>query len=319
MSDDRKPLDSVKGLLIITVVLGHSILAESLIPGLKAAVYSFHVQCFLLIPFLFPAPALTGRNLVNTLTRYIVPYVLTVVAFSALHAMARDASIITRILDLLRALLTGNANDLKQATGFYFFWFLPVLSVTVVLRSVYFNCRPKLLFLLAAFAIVGHFLLPAMPWSLKQKWPLFGTHIAMFIFPLGLCVHYATRPVVLRIVRRMRLVWGLAFSVSLWLLVQREAGANLGNLGYASYRNLPVLLVQDAVAIFAFLSLFTLSDILAQIPFLSGFGKRSLAIYLWHQPLVAGVPRSVLFPRSVCDFLCGLGLQERSGARAIGV
>ncbi len=291
-TQNREALDAVKGVLIIAVVLGHSILAESLLPGLKTAVYSFHVQGFLLFPFLFPAPVLSCRNTADILVRYLVPYVYAVVGFSVFQAMTSGGvGLGTWILDVLKALVTGNANDLKQVTGFYLFWFLPVLFVTAILKMLYFTRRGWLRFAVAACAIAAHLLLPTIPWSLKQRWAFFGTHIALFVFPLGLSIHYGAVPLSRVFRGRWRFLLFGCFVLSFWLLLSQGLGTNLGNLGYASYRDLSALILQDGVAVLAFLTLLIFGRELAKIPLLSEIGNKSMAIYLLSQLFVVGTVR----------------------------
>jgi hypothetical protein len=138
---ERSGLDSVKGLLILAVVLGHSPLADPLIPGLKNAVYAFHVQGFLLLPFLFAAPALTRAGVGNLLVRYLVAYIAAVGFFSVLHAIALgDLGSWAWFSGLLQALGTENAGSLKQATGFSLFWLRPGGS-TLARVCAEFSCR----------------------------------------------------------------------------------------------------------------------------------------------------------------------------------
>ena len=287
--EERQRLDSVKGVLILLVVLGHSLLAGPLIPGLREAVYSFHVQCFLLLPFLFPAPALTRRNTGNLLVRYLVPYAGAILLFSMLHAVWRGAGLGTWIVDVGRAVVTGNTNDLKRATGFYLLWFLPALSVTVLLWMVYFRLGRWFRWVLVVLALAAHLFLPGLPWPYRRDWPAFGTHIALFIFPLGLWVHYGARPLLTRLSGKGRLLLLSSLIGSLWLLLARGLQVNLAHLGYSSGRHVSALAHQDLVAVLALLSLLAFSGELARIPYLAQIGNKSLPIYLLHQPFVAGV------------------------------
>ncbi len=288
---DRRSLDAVKGVLIVAVVLGHSLFADPLVPGIKTLVYSFHVQCFFLFSFLFLPSPLKLRTIGDITVRYLVPYTFAVISLSVFRAMTQHVSPGTWMLDVLKALLTGNAGDLKQATGFYLYWFLPVLYMVVVLKTVYFSCGRRVRLMLVIFAVVGHLFLPAIPWPLKQNWRLFGTHIALFIFPLGLCVHYVARPLLTRLPKQWGFLLPCSLGVSLWLLFEQGWQINLGNMAYASYRNLPALILQDSVAVLAFLSLLLFSGKLARIPCLSQIGGQSLVIYLLHQVVIVGTLR----------------------------
>ncbi len=359
---DRRSLDAVKGVLIVAVVLGHSLFADPLSPGLRTVVYSFHVQCFLLFSFLFLPGALKVRTIGDIAVRYLVPYAFAVISLSVLHAMTQQISFGTWMLDVSKALITGNARDLKDATGFYLYWFLPVLCVVVVLKTVYFHCPGRIRLILVICAVVGHLFLPAIPPSVKQNWRLFGTHIALFIFPLGLCVHYVATPLLTRLPKQWRFLLPCSLGVSLWLLLEQGWQVNLGNLAYASYRNLPALILQDSVAVLAFLSLLLFSGRLGRIPWLSQIGSQSLVIFLLHQAVIVATLRvlggwvsqeaspgtrwlaaalsvlcgllapffigkliysrprakSILFPRSIGDWLYGLGFKMRPHALEIG-
>ena len=289
---EREALDAVKGVLILAVVLGHSLIANSLVPTLKGAVYSFHVQCFLLLPFLLPASALTPAGAANLLVRYLVPYLCAVVFFSVLRVVVvQDVGLWTWLSHLLAALATGNAGRLKEATGFYLFWFLPALTVLVLLRAVYFRQGHLARFALGVLAVAAHVILPALPWPWKRDWPMFGTHIALFMFPLGLCIHLVARPLLTWLSGGARLLLPLCFAGSLGLLLERGMQVNLVNLGYSSYRHPPILIHQDLVAVLALLSLLAFSRELARVPSLSAIGNKSLPIYLLHQSFIVGTVR----------------------------
>ena len=159
--------------------------------------------------------------------------------------------------------------------------------------------------------IIAHLFIPAIPWSLKQKFPFWGIHIALFILPIGICIQNLLPLVSLNLRGYFRfLLVGLFVSSILWL-IYNQMTPNIGNLAYASYKNIPVLIIQDLVAILGFLSLLLYSKELSKIPFISIIGKQTLAIYLMSQPFVVITmyvfnKSSILLDIQIFQFIAGM-------------
>ena len=288
---NREIVDSVKGILIILVVLGHSTIADSLNPVLKTIVYSFHVHCFLLIPFLFPARPFNRSNVVDSCSRYLVPYLCFVLLFSVLNGLIRHVSFMEWTFDLTRAVVTGNARYLKKSCGFYLYWFIPVIFVTNLAKNIYyqqgFAMRCCLLFL----TILAHLLLPTMPWEFKQHFPFLGVHIALFIFPLGLTIRWAVDRFSIASIKKARWLLASVFFLLILIMLRVGSSVNLGNFTHYSYHSPFLFILHDLIPIFALLTLLAFTDFFVTVLFLAFIGSRTFIIFLTSQLFVYAVSK----------------------------
>lgn len=284
-------MDSVKGILIILVVLGHSTIADPLIPVLKTIVYSFHVYCFLLIPFLFPARPFNRSSVIDSCSRYLIPYLFFVLLFSVLNGLIRHVSFTEWAFYLTRAVVTGNDRYLKKSCGFYLYWFIPVIFVTNLAKNTYYQQSFAIRCCLLFLVILAHLLLPAMPWEFKQHLPFFGVHIALFIFPLGLTIKWAIDRFSIVSIKKAR--WLLAAVFFLLILIMLEVGSvvNLGSFAHYSYRSPFLLILHDSIPVFALLTLLAFTDFFVTVPFLVFIGNRSFIIYLTSQSFAYAVSK----------------------------
>ncbi len=139
LQPSRQEWDAVKGVLILCVLVGHSALANVVAPALKDGLYSFHVQAFLLLPFLYAVRPAGGRNVADVCVRYLIPYSVFVAVFSVLQQVAVRRDVVSWLYELERGLITGNDVYLKGATGLSLFWFLPAITGVSLLTILYYS------------------------------------------------------------------------------------------------------------------------------------------------------------------------------------
>lgn len=286
--DDHRYLDSVKGVLIILVVLGHCIYVAEY-GTVKTFVYSFHVYAFFLIPFILPAKTATWGNLVDAATRYFMPYLAVVFLASIPYGCMQGYSIQEWLWLLVRGVMTGNANYLKATSGLYLFWFLPVIFWVNILLQVYNRIGVVEKGAFVTLAVIAHVLLPAMSWDHKQSYPFLGTHIAMYVMPVGILFRYLCRRMDVALCARARFVWLIGFVLLIATMFVQGSSLNLGHLGCPSYRSPFKIVMHDLIPVFALLMLIGFSELLFNIRFLVSAGRSSLHIYLFSQPAVIGV------------------------------
>lgn len=288
----RDEFDAVKGILIICIVLGHTSIANTLIPALKITVYSFHIHCFLLFPFLFPAKPFTASSIKDVLIRYGVPYVIFVTFCSILYHCVTSSNInlFFWFRNLLRGLLTGNGLYLKIACGFGLYWFMPVILVLNLLKNFLYSQKPFVRQLLIGVSCLGHLLLGAMSWRHKQYFPFFGIHIAVFVLPLGLLCGYVFRKYFF-ILTKMRWLILFLFVLAIATMFRVDSSVCLSHLGVPSYKSPFLLLIHNLIPILAFYTFLLFSNVLAKAPFMALIGSGSLPIYLTHQIFVQAVSK----------------------------
>lgn len=285
--DDR--LDAVKAVLIVCVILGHSTLANVLIPDLHTIVLSFHVHCFLLFPFLFRSPKLDLRSLINIFVRYFVPYAIFVFVFGCVKLLLAQDAFQDWIVDYAKAVITGNVNYLKVASGFRLFWFMPVILLVNIVRILYYNQTECVRRVLLVLLVCAHILLPTLPWEVKKFYPGFGSHIALYIVVLGILAGFLWKSLGHWIIRKLRYVLLVAFLSLLVLMLNIESKVNLGHLGCPSYHAPFRMLLHDLIPLLCLFTFIGFSDTMAKLPFLPMIGRRTLQIYLLHQLFVRAI------------------------------
>jgi fucose 4-O-acetylase-like acetyltransferase len=285
----RRQWDAVKGVLILCVVVGHSSLANVVLPALKDLLYSFHVQAFLVIPFLYERRTAGRRSVADICVRYLVPYSVFVVSCSVLRQMSSPQQLTGWLYGLGHGLITGNDVYLKGTTGLYLFWFLPVITWVSLLHILYYGRTGwSRWVLLGAFAAC-HVLLPATSWSFRRTYPWFGSHVAFYIVGLGIAAHFIWRRASYRRIRRWRCVMPAACAVCFVIMFATGSAVSLAHLSCPSFEQPGRILLHDAIPILVCLTLLGFSDILAAVPPLAYLGQRTLPIYLMHQPcMIAG-------------------------------
>ncbi|MGD9202044.1 MAG: hypothetical protein PVI26_10800, partial [Chitinispirillia bacterium] len=58
-------INAAKGIWILLIVIGHLHFIGQDFPHIKNIIYSFHVDCFLFLPFLFQLKKLSKRNIID--------------------------------------------------------------------------------------------------------------------------------------------------------------------------------------------------------------------------------------------------------------
>lgn len=128
--------DSLKGILILLVIIGHVIpepLDDSL---LRSVIYSFHMPLFIFLSgFLFPLDRVLGMSLIAMLNQYkhrvIIPWILAVIVFCSLSIYVFDSHQ-NPIVVLVRHFIKP----------FFHLWFIPSLILWMALtRFLYLRVR----------------------------------------------------------------------------------------------------------------------------------------------------------------------------------
>lgn len=307
--ENRQDIDSVKGVLIFLVVLGHSILANEY-TDVQTFVYSFHVYAFLLLPFILSKKVITWENLLNTATRYLIPYLLLVFLASIPNAWMKGYSIHQWAWFYFRGVVTANDNYLKATSGFYLLWFLPVIFWVNILLQIYNRLGAGGKTSLTILFCVAHLLLPAMSWEQKKYFSCFGLHIACYIMPIGLFLRIICSKMGVVYCRKSRYIWLAGFLILIAAMFGRGSALTLAHLGCPSYQSPLNLIIHGLIPIFAVLALIGFSKGLCRFQFLVSAGQRSIYVYLFSQPAVIGVH---IFYRATYGFdsqldiiLCGI-------------
>ena len=140
--------NAIKGLLMFLIVLGHNAVFTNTIKGSFNYLYTFHVQTFFILPFLYGVNKCCFKDsFVKNLVRLYYPFVLFFIMLSILWGEIQGTLVDpnslldlnlsgwNRVLYFINAILTGNYFLIDYFSGFQYLWFLPVMFSMSVLRE----------------------------------------------------------------------------------------------------------------------------------------------------------------------------------------
>ncbi|MGB1077810.1 MAG: hypothetical protein ACPG05_05835, partial [Bdellovibrionales bacterium] len=131
---DRKAVEAAKGVLILSVLLGHIRLLTAEYPLLFVIVNNFHVACFLLLPFLYDVRPTNRQSLDIWFGRYLFPFVIFMLGYSVIQSFvfSNGDGLVSWLLDFLRGVFIATSVPIEQSAGMQSLWFLPALFLLVV-------------------------------------------------------------------------------------------------------------------------------------------------------------------------------------------
>lgn len=280
----RKPAgmddNAVKGILILTIVVGHSLFlkATDLGGAFVAFLYFWHVQGFFLL-LSRRGPTRSGVRWVDMLVRYFVPYLLVAGGIGALRAAASGDP--GALAEMLLGLVMGNSSYLDAYSGGVY-WFVPTFVMTLLAWQGLSRHADRPAVVLALVAIGG--LSTQVPAEILKQLPL----------GLGLVPYVLAMMVIHRTYARW-IEGGRVPPAAVLALCLAGAGVVAGlvwagttvNVGFFRFGRTPLALAAGLVfpaLIFEALVLLTRA---ATAPgWLRALGRSSFGIFLFHQPIL---------------------------------
>lgn len=275
-------IDTLKGILIVLIVIGHNVLLSTLFPEFRSQIYNFHVAGFMLLPFLFRSRKLSARLVADRAVRYLVPFAAFYTLSALLYAavISPPDSLTSWSVDYFRGLLLGSDRAVKSGSGLALFWFLPAIFTLSLIRAAATSGKWIRLSLLAACLVI-HLSAGAAPEWAKFYIP-FGLLVVGFVFPLGALLEALwTRHIGTNILRA-GIIGTLVLTVCIYLSVILNTGINLGKVRLYAWENIALVILHDALILSAFVVAAWISVPLSRIKLLAVFGRYSLVIYLSH-------------------------------------
>jgi len=143
----REESGAIKGVLILLIVLGHNSLIMDA-TGLFPYLYSFHVYCFYILPFMYGVPDIPEngrlkfiiRRSWHNIRRFYPLYILWSIIGATVGVCS--GKIVFSPWGAVRAVALGNQTFLAEYCGFALLWFLPTIVAVMFWRDVYF-CSGK--------------------------------------------------------------------------------------------------------------------------------------------------------------------------------
>lgn len=279
-SISRKESNAIKGLLIILVVFGHNSILCSSWDGCVIIdrlfywrwLYTFHVYCFFILPFVYNQLPYRKGNLDKYALRLLYPYIWSCLGCLLINLFVLDTPF-NGWLNLLKTMFWGSEKLLEENIGLIFPWFLPAMFSLLLLKDVYYSVG---LFWKSVLWGIGLMLWVVVLVS-DVKFSTLGTYVPLALVPafrllpvclvaLWLVKHINNNSMVIRSV--IIVIFGV-LTLLYWLVLTNDIHS--GRMAF--YFVMPVSV---------FLIIYLFRDYLAKSHLLIALGKMSIQIYLYH-------------------------------------
>ena len=267
----------IKGILIFLIVLGHNMVFTLSLEkwGVMSYLYTFHIQIFFLLPFLYGARPLGMARFRLYFVRFYWPYLLLAVLLAIGYGVCHGFSLWTW-QNWGRLLFICDADSLRSMCGLSMLWFLPAMMSTLIMRDWYYaGSRLTKCLLLTSSAFINVLLLfPQCEYGCICVWlPFEVASACAFLLP-GVI---------------MRWVWGIVhpnsslvcFSLSLVIYV---SGSYLYFSGVAIHPDRETWLFRVLQSFMPFVCLVLLQKLVefakGGMKMVSLLGKESMKLYL---------------------------------------
>ena len=293
---NREESAALKGLLILLIILGHNATFTNALPGSFGYLYTFHVQSFFILPFLYDNYDNTKHIsfkdcFVKNFVRLYYPFILFFLILSLFCYISNGNNIdINKLIDfkndycvfyLINTIFTGNYYLIDFFTGFQHLWFLPVMfSMSVIKESLYKTKSFKYIVILLGFIsyIIFFVFMYKKPYNTDIN---FGLMLfSPFAILQGLGAYFLGIATVTAINNRNFKLINIASSVLFIVLsctyIFQITNKTLGDYTYLYRFIMPFLF-------FNFILNFKVS--ISKSVLLREFGKYSFPMYIIHPPL----------------------------------
>ena len=268
---------------MLIIILGHNAILMYLDPKItfKTYLYSFHVYCFFLLPFLYNIQALSRKRIISYAKRLLLPYTVLFVLLLFLYPLISRPYHFS-IPRILIAYFTGDQYWLMQTVGFRLLWFMPAMFSCIILRDIYYTQQKMsyaLLILSLCFIVYQltginiHFI------DICLSYLPFQLNTILWILPIGIFIRFLLSKECSRHFLFKLLFVLLAISGSILFYLHHVLMETFGMPQFTFS-----LLFREYMTFVMFVVLFFIT-----IPFNSviirWIGNHSFTIYLIHQPI----------------------------------
>lgn len=157
----------IKGFLIFFIVLGHNMLFTLPLAkwGVMSYLYTFHIQGFFLLPFLYGSKPLSKTTIIKQAVRLYWPFVIIATTIMLVFNIYTHFSNFS-FINLIKLYTCCGLESLRTMCGYAALWFLPVMFAVVILKDVYYYCNSAIkaimigLGLLTNIYMLANYLIP---------------------------------------------------------------------------------------------------------------------------------------------------------------
>ena len=281
-------LDGVKGFLILCIILEHNKLLTSEYYWIRPFCDAFAAGSFLILTFVRPIKYTDISSFCDKYFSYWVPFAFFVTATSIINYFLFGVRDPTQSLGLyMKAIIFASPYEIKQSSGFMYFWFLPCLSILYIFRLIICKLNAVLLVIpflsLLFLGDVDEQVLIRTPYSL---------HVIGFIYLLGTIyskIHYMliSNSFILKLFLILLFISLSIYSYAIgWKLFL--AGGIM-----PSWRQPGLLLYYSIFMIVAIPAIYNFMSFLPlfMINIFSFLGQQSMKIYLIHPLVFIGITK----------------------------
>lgn len=279
----RSESNAIKGILIILIILGHFQPYIMIPKYVRAYIYAFHVNCFFILPLLYPIKQLSYGRVKNYFARLMVPYIIIFILFFCssfvwriTHPLLYEQNVMVYILGGVYSFVMGGFYPLLHSIGIRYIWFMPLMFSFSIVKDYFFSYATKRM---KCIILVVGFVFYCILWvCLKGPYCSELRETVMYISPLSI----------------WQAVGALFMGVITIFVLQRQLG-NVTYLisfvilfvlfGITPDDSLFLLTLKFFIPIVAFAVLFYNRSLLSQSSLLRKFGECSFEIYIVQTPI----------------------------------
>jgi fucose 4-O-acetylase-like acetyltransferase len=265
-------IDSLRGWLIVLVMLGHLVLGSVHENIIRYSIYAFHMPLFIgLTGYLINPDSLRKSSFFATLMRYwwrvLLPFAFAYVFFTgilAFHAYEEGRISAKLLLSFIH-------------TPYYHLWFIPTLVLWVLAFGTLVKLRFPIVYALVFFLLLS-LLWAALPKSAQWEFlaPAMSKKVIYFFSFFLFGAWLRTRGS-----RKLRTLFG-QFKILPMVLITACAGLYLINIGADKSLLKAVVWLILNLALLTLLIDSATSNTSTKASVAANIGRNSLPIYLWH-------------------------------------
>lgn len=147
---------AIKAVLIFIIALGHNQIFTDSLDNYKVMryIYTFHIQAFFLLPFLYGSKHLSWERIKNYAVRLYWPYVLFasitfILYYCIFQKQGFDA------IAYIKTIFIGEVSIIREYTGVQIFWFLPAMFSLTIIKDLYYQSGKPLKCILLILSVIS--------------------------------------------------------------------------------------------------------------------------------------------------------------------